>query len=397
MVEGLAATYLFLRSLLYLTQDAREPPAIEIASRLSSTFWEGKNLTTLHRDKHHLPIYTLHLPFSRVYVVNSTDRIPAIQKQWRTVSFGAIATGAGRFVGMSKEGVDLMHKDLTSEHGFTLSWPRLIASALGIFSHEVGKFRREAALRVGLWRWGRDVMVAATTEAIWGTQNPYRDVDVAEAYRKRLRWSTTMIDYVRKGGHEKASGLVRVRHEHHRQRLGLSLEDFARGELGNTFAILSDILREISALVFRASESFKYINLAGIRESCPVLLSTLQETLRFRSVGPGIRLVLEDVLSQDRTLLKKGKTSQPGYVSSFGGGHLLCPGPHFGTTEILALAACLVLQFDMASVAGRIPPIPDHDIEVELHPRDTDIRWEMTLSGSDKAIEIVSEDVTRRD
>jgi hypothetical protein len=218
----LAATYLFLHSLLFLTQDVREPPAIEtgipfigpligmiveksayyirmryVETPISPPLPNSVNLTAFNRDKHRLPIYTLRLPFSRIYVVNATELIPVVQKQWRTVSFGALAAGAGRFVGMSKEGVDLMHKDLTSDEGFTLSWPRLITSVMGpgtdldnvnkkaveVFAHEVSKFREKGMSRVGLWRWTRDAMVIATTEAVWGPQNPYRDTTVAEAWR----------------------------------------------------------------------------------------------------------------------------------------------------------------------------------------------------------------------
>lgn len=66
-----------------------------------------------------------------MYVVNATELIPALQRHWRTVSFAALAADAGHLVGLSKEGNEMLHRDLTSEHGFSLTWPRYIMSAMG--------------------------------------------------------------------------------------------------------------------------------------------------------------------------------------------------------------------------------------------------------------------------
>lgn len=138
------------------------------------------------------------MPFSRMYVVNSTELIPALQRHWRTVSFGALAADAGYLVGLSKEGNEILHRDLTSEHGFSLSWPKYIMSAMGpgkdldninrksveIFSEDMDQLRAKGApIKTGLWEWSRDIMVKSTTEAVWGPQNPYRDAAVAQAWK----------------------------------------------------------------------------------------------------------------------------------------------------------------------------------------------------------------------
>ncbi|KAK2596476.1 hypothetical protein N8I77_013364 [Diaporthe amygdali] len=446
-----------------------------------------------------LPIYTLRLPFSRMYIVNATELIPALQKQWRTVSFAALAADAGHVVGLSKEGNEILHRDLTSEHGFSPSWPKYIMSAMGpgkdldsinrasveIFAKDMDKLRANGTTKTGLWEWAREIMVKSTTEAVWGPENPYRDTAVAEAwktfeagfltlsvfplaslffpklYRARELAAAAMIDYVRKGGYKTASGLVRKRYEHHVEQFGLSLDDFARGELGNTFAVLgnstpcalwvlfhifsddrvlTDIRSEVSAMV-KEQDGVSCVDLATIRTSCPILLSTFQETLRFRAVNSGPRVVLVEVLLNDRILLKKGsmlmisapvqhtdtaawgsdanqfdhtrfvhKSGQkkPNRVAfrAFGGGHVLCPGRHFASTEIMALAALLVLQFDVVPIVGEwieptwknSPiqagfPIPDEDIDVEIRPRDPNKKWRVTFMGSDEAMGIVSEDI----
>ena len=132
-----------------------------------------------------------------MYIVNSTRLIPLLQKQWRTVSFAAIAADAGFTVGMSKEAVKVMHEDLTSEHGFSVSWPRYIIPALSpgkdldainrrsveVLADEMKTLKATGTVRLGLSQWSRRVMVTATTEAVWGPQNPYRDPAVVEAWR----------------------------------------------------------------------------------------------------------------------------------------------------------------------------------------------------------------------
>jgi cytochrome P450 len=460
-----------------------------------------------NRDTYNLPIYTLRLPFSRIYVVNATELIPALQKQWLPISFASIAAGAGNTVGLSREGVKLLHQGLGSEQGFSESWPKHIMPAMSpgpdldalnrkaieVFAAEMEKLRAQGTCQVPLRTWSRRVMVASTTEAVWGEQNPYRDPEVAEAwrifeagfltlavfplasrifpkvYQARERAASAMLDYVHRGGHKTASGLVRKRYEHHRELFQLSLDDFARGELGNTFAVLGnstpcalwvlwhiysdkqvlgDVHREVSGLVEEGEEdgvAISSVDLASIKTSCPILLSTFQETLRYRAVNAGPRQLLEDVLLDGRILLKKGNMlmipapvqhtdvtawgddanafdylrfartpnggrKRPNRVAfrAFGGGHVLCPGRHFATTEIMALAALLVLQFDIVPVGtgGRWVeppcenspvqasfPIPDEDFPVELRPRDPARKWRVTFSGSDKAIGVVAEDL----
>ncbi|KAK3291993.1 cytochrome P450 [Chaetomium fimeti] len=515
VLGGLAATYVFLRVLLNLTQDAKEPPAIltdiPFIEPLIGMIREKSRFHIRLRDATRLPIYTLRLPFQRMYIVNATQLIPVLQKQWRVISFASIAADAGNVVGMSKEAVEVMKRDLTSEHGFSPSWPKYIMPsmapgpdldainrrAIEVYVAEMAKLRgTDTATKVGLWEWSRRMMVTSTSEAVWGPANPFRDPAVADAWKTfeagfltlsmfPLAWlffpklhrarevaAAAMVRYMRAGGYKTGSGLVRKRVEHHADLFGLGLDDVGRGELGNAFAVLgnttpcalwvlyhivsdprvlADVRRELHALVRDETGEdgvpVSSIDLAAVRETCPILLSTFQETLRFRAVNPGPRVLLEDVLVDDgRMLLKKGamlmipaavqhtdaaawgddarefdhlrfapasgegaqKKKKPNRVAfrAFGGGHVLCPGRHFASTEILSLAALLVLQFDVVPVAGRWVeptwenspaqagfPVIDEDIPVELRPRDPQRKWRVVYSGTDKAMDIVSEDI----
>lgn len=81
---------------------------------------------------------------------------------------------------MSKKAVKLMHDDLTSEHGFSLSWPKHVMSAMKpgkeldainrraieVFASDMKALRAEGVVKVGLWEWTRQIMVASTSEAV---------------------------------------------------------------------------------------------------------------------------------------------------------------------------------------------------------------------------------------
>ncbi|KAI1368199.1 cytochrome P450 [Xylaria arbuscula] len=475
----IVATYVFFRVLMVSTQDEREPQAIETnipflgpmigIAREKSSFYRRL------RDDHHLPIYTLRLPFMRMYIVNSTELIPVLQRYWRTISFSALAIDAGRIIGMSRKAIDTMERDLTSKDGFSASWPKYIAAVMGpgedldsmnrrsteIYAAEMERLRAQGASKIGLWQWSRQMMVVSTTEAVWGPQNPFRDPAIAEAWRVFESGFLTLNlipfpsllapKYMYNGGYKTASGLVRKRWEHHSS-WGFTKEDMGRGELGNAFAVLGNstpcalwvlyhilsddavlaqIRGELSALV--QHEKSGDINVKS--------LDLAREVLRFRAVNPGPRVLLEDV-DLNGFLLKKGSRlmipapvqhtdtsawgtdarefdhmrfvpvpgrKKPCKVAfrAFGGGHVLCPGRHFASTEILALAALLILQFDVTPSAGKwieptwrnSPlqagfPVPDDDISIELTPRESvaATKWHVTFSGSDNAMEIVTED-----
>jgi hypothetical protein len=120
-----------------------------------------------------------------------------LHKQWRTVSFAAVSAGVGYPLGMSKEGIALMHQDLTKDHSFSVSWTQFIKPAMSpgeeldamnrraveILATTVKTLKAKGTVRLDLWAWSRQAIVKATTEAVWGPQNPYRDAAVSEAWR----------------------------------------------------------------------------------------------------------------------------------------------------------------------------------------------------------------------
>ena len=126
------------------------------------------------------------------------------------------------------------------------------------------------------------------------------------------------------------------------------------------------------------------LDIRKIRDIDP-LNSIFYEALRHQAFGAGSRLVTEEVVLDDRYLLKKGnllfmpntelhfdpkswgsnvddfeatRFCKPNKVPSgafraWGGGSTLCHGRFFASTEILATVALLALKYDMIPVSGK--------------------------------------------
>lgn len=184
--------------------------------------------------------------------------------------------------------------------------------------------------------------------------------------------------------------------------------------------VLADCRREILQAVRHDKEDgTSSIDLGFILGSCPVLMSTWQEVFRFHGMANSVRVVSEDHMLADKYLLKKGglvmmsaraqhinpevwgedvlefnhrrflkskngrRSIDPVAFRAFGGGTTLCPGRHFATSEIMLLAAMLLIRFDVRPKGGQpwvLPSTvkssqaeaveqPDLDVEVELVPR----------------------------
>ena len=186
-------------------------------------------------------------------------------------------------------------------------------------------------------------------------------------------------------------------------------------------ALLSDLRSELASqgLLGTPEEIAQNPKLLSMPEVCPLLHSTWQELLRVHALGISARLVLEDVMLDDRFLLQKGmivqmpmavmhsdstawgedvtefqprrflkqKNSSSTYKKNltayrpFGGGASLCPGRHFVTLETMALAACLVSRFDLSPVKGQwtIPRQQQESLATNVFPPAKDIRVKVTL------------------
>lgn len=232
-----------------------------------------------------------------------------------------------------------------------------------------------------------------------------------QSIRAREQLVQALMDYFRAGHHKTVSELLQARYAYIVDRHGINaLADLARLELAGAFAsientvptifwflyrllsepaVLEDCRRELAPLVQNRNGA-SYVDIDSVKASCPILQSTLHETIRYHSVVISARMVTEDQVL-DKYLLKKGSTLlisatiphfdpktwgpdvaqfkhtrflQQGRVTTgkgtcqrmafrgFRGGYHQCPGRHFSVREMLSLAAMVILHFDVTLVPG---------------------------------------------
>ncbi|ETS86313.1 hypothetical protein PFICI_00141 [Pestalotiopsis fici W106-1] len=496
-VVGFAGFYIFLWALLWLTQDAREPPMVETAIPfLSPIIVMLMKWTTVHeylRDKYGYPIHTLRLPGTRAYVVNDTSLIPAIHKQLRTLTAAPFVVKAfSNLMGVSKEAFEIMGRDPIEDHGFVHrlttesknslapgpNLDQLNTEVVDILNNSFSAIcAAQEPKTANLFEWASHEAMMATTGAIYGPLNPFNDAKVRTVYydlqagllrllmgfmkpifaKKPLEALETITEafekYYARGGLETgSSAFARGRYSCPREH-GVSEKDVAKMEAGGIFAliantmpaafwtlyhivsdpvVLADCRRELHGAVSE-KDGQAHLDLTYVKNSCPIMVSTMQEAMRFHSIDLAMRAVVEDHMLDGKYLLKKGATVMiPGKIQHtsslawgpnvnefyhkrflkmpgtrthnpvafrvFGGGATLCPGRHFVATEILAFASMMLLRFDIKAVNGQWSTggytqtnggirLPRQDVQVELLPRDNK-QWHVAFAGSGKATDI---------
>lgn len=198
---GLVATYVFIQALLHFTQVANEPPVVSTSLPFIGPIIDmARQKSRFHthvRDKLGFPIYTLRLPGSRMYVVNSPRLIPAVQRLYKTISFAAIeaATAANIFL-VSGEGYKVISHGLMEDSSYTGTFAAAIHPALKpginldsmnrVAAHTIAasldELQAEGAKETTLFEWVRDEIILATSDAVYGPHNPLRDPEVLQSW-----------------------------------------------------------------------------------------------------------------------------------------------------------------------------------------------------------------------
>lgn len=138
------------------------------------------------------------MPGARIYVVNSTSLIPIIQRQFRTVAFTPFAARAFKYaMGGSKAANDIMALDMTEDHGYLMSFDTAIHPAVSpgpaldamnrasiqAVAASLDKLRRQSPTTIDMFKWIKHEVLLATTDAVYGPQNPYRNPAMEEAWQ----------------------------------------------------------------------------------------------------------------------------------------------------------------------------------------------------------------------
>lgn len=227
-----------------------------------------------------LPVYSLNVLGSRMYILNSPDLVVALQKNSKTLSFQAYAAKfAAKLCGLSPEAKKIVttyiHEEKATGFGAAFlstvhsklslgnSLNQLIRAAnLGIAA-SVDRLDSETPTRIDLMLWLRHAITLAATNAVYGPANPFKTELVEKAYwdfdagmaliavapfpnlmaRKAIAGRRTIIhalkDYLVSGSYKAGSEYLQARYNHCFEH-GLSFEDVARLDLGGLTALNSN-------------------------------------------------------------------------------------------------------------------------------------------------------------
>lgn len=377
----------------YNATSPQEPPIVShVVPFLGHLFGLFRNQMKYYArisNQHKLPIYTLPVPGLRIYVVNSPELITAVQKE-KTITFEPIETKlAKRLFNPSASGGDTMTANANpakGERGLYLEGLERYHDAL-LPGKSLDQMNRiavqniaascdkldvrnysgsgETSVSVKLMRWLRHEIFMASTNAVYGPKNPFKDPNIEAAFWDFERSIGTLLinicpsltarkgylgrelltqkftKYLSDGDHEEGSFLMKTRHE-----LGadydLSLEDRAKFEIGTVLALavstipsafwmlyyvfsnskLLEILREEVAACLETTtvndnmgKVTRTLDIVKLRTACPILTSTFKETLRHAAMGASLRLVTEDTIINEQYFLRKNSIIQiPAHV-----------------------------------------------------------------------------------
>ena len=245
-----------------------------------------------------------------------------------------------------------------------------------------------------------------------------------KAYAGRERFVAAFEDYINHNGPDTASPIVQARNQISDEH-GLSINDKARFEVVQGHAILANtiptafwtlfhVLSDPSILAEVREEASKLLtiktqngvvthtlDISKIRDIA-ILHSTLHESLRHYGSGTGSRIVTEDIMLDEKYLLKKNsfvfmpnksyhfdqaswgptvngfnarrfidvKSVPGGAFRGFGGGATLCPGRFFAMNEILTMCAMFALKYEITPTSGSWEHLDSDDSNMSLlvHP-----------------------------
>lgn len=149
------------------------------------------------RDQHNMPIYTLRMPGSRIYVINSTSLITSVQSQIRSLSFTAIeANIAANIVGVSGATNEIIGHDVTSDGSYLMSFPKYVHPVLSagpsldamnrrsiqVITQSLDRWTEDGGTTIKLFEWVRHELLLATTESVYGPENPFRHSTMENAW-----------------------------------------------------------------------------------------------------------------------------------------------------------------------------------------------------------------------
>ncbi|KAI0904996.1 cytochrome P450 [Ustulina deusta] len=270
--------------------DAKEPTVIAsgipfIEHVLGMALHGGKYIKNLGTRNRHLPIFTLPVPKSRIYIVTEPSLAAAVQRASKVLSFTPIVPEVTeRVLGLDKATMEITRKNLDpgpgDERGFladiqdmvyawfgpgsyldeiTLDAAREIRSEIFAFAASLEPHRGHE-MPIDLLAWVRHLVTVSTAKYFYGPQNPiamnpnleecfwdfdhglgkllinmFPSVTARKAYKGRELLVRALEQYLENGHHTMSSKVVQKRVEIALQH-GWTLRATARSELSFLFA-----------------------------------------------------------------------------------------------------------------------------------------------------------------
>ncbi|KAJ5316817.1 hypothetical protein PENANT_c016G03031 [Penicillium antarcticum] len=345
-----------------------EPPlissSIPVIGHLAAFIYYGLEYFASQSAKIPLPAFSLDMLFNKVYVIKSPELVSAVRRNHRSMSLEPLLTRTSECAGgITGPGLELLRgKESQGQglghHTVTTMRPTLLGQGLDEMNTKmmecVQKSVQELRTHRGtidIYQWCTLAMTIASTDAIYGPLNPYKQRKVRDSYWEiennlsylmmdfapwliaRKAWkgreylSHAFLEYYEADGHLNSSQLAYTRWKTQLDG-GARLEDIARLEAVMGLGILSNTVPSSYWAIFDLfsrpellkqardeirqhamsvnAEGLHTVDLAAVQEKCPLLLACLQETLRLRSNSAQLRVMFEDTMLGESCLVKAG-------------------------------------------------------------------------------------------
>ncbi|KAF9874986.1 cytochrome p450 [Colletotrichum karsti] len=335
----------------------------------------------LDRSKQKSGIFTLPIFNFKLYVISQRSFIGAVQRHAKTLSFTPFSAKTSRkFSGLGDialrindhlQGPPEAREYDRAQRAALSAGPDLDAMSLvaakvmsSLVNGLVGKASEDEGSHIELYEWLRHLVAVSASEGMFGPMNPFRDPEheadfwtfaeqahllvlgglasrlfARDAINARERNGRRYEEYIRRGGHKEASGIVKERCRILKE-AGATLRDLGRLNIGFDIAMLAnyapttfwavyeifsrpelvDAIRdEVRKAVITSDAAADFmLDISVLKTACPLLLSSIQEAQRVNSVHANIREVLRDTsltIDGRQILLKKGNYLQLNGVS----------------------------------------------------------------------------------
>ncbi|KAJ5052352.1 uncharacterized protein L3040_002103 [Drepanopeziza brunnea f. sp. 'multigermtubi'] len=437
-------------------------------------------------SKYPWPISALKIFSKKIYIITSPELAQSVFRNAKTLSFDPITTSVSKRVfQMTKRQVDLLQATYRVMHA-TMQPGRSLFQTNAVALTRFASFLDEVDAvgeTVDLYDWLQHRFTIATAEALYGASNPISQnsamiqslvdfeksiallflnilpsVTCPSGNRARAAFREAFKHYYRNNDLGDASALIRGRHDVLTSN-GFTTDDVACFDIGVLMAatinsnpgifwlvsfiysspsLLSSIRKEVEEITSisnsQAGNNEARMDISLLLQSCPLLVSAWQETLRIRAATIPNRVVTADTVLNDTYTLKEGSIIQlhcqtmhtsPSIwgpdaarfdatrfltsstaagidketrkkrkqaLSPFGGGSALCPGRYFSSMEIVGVVATLVAAFDIEGV--RVLEVkmqamseqvkhPEGDLQVKIKRRKgwEDVKWKFVVGA----------------